>query len=360
MSKSPDAFRTISEVADWLGIQAHVLRFWESKFTQVKPVKRAGGRRYYRPADMLLLGGIKKLLHDDGLTIKGVQKILREEGMSHVSALSPPLDDADMEAELAKMEPVPEPDAKLIDVPEREPVSVVLPFEAPKPATEAPVVLASKGSTEEVGTQEDKPDETDTPAETAELPEQAKQTVADEPAPAAPPAVEEAASDVSDAPEAEAPAPKVKTPTEPEKGAVEPVQAAPEVSPEAPVAADETAEVATEASAPSQSVEPPDADEGETAQTTAETAPVPAEDRPDTPAAADVAPAPPPEPASPKARDIGMPDVTPEDEIHAEIATLARASRMRAIDAASAQKMAPLLVQLADLRDRMAARHTGV
>ena len=87
MPKSPDAFRTISEVADWLGIQAHVLRFWESKFTQVKPIKRAGGRRYYRPADMQLLGGIKKLLHEDGLTIKGVQKILREEGMSHVAAM---------------------------------------------------------------------------------------------------------------------------------------------------------------------------------------------------------------------------------------------------------------------------------
>ncbi|MGB1034579.1 MAG: MerR family transcriptional regulator, partial [Primorskyibacter sp.] len=89
MAKSPDAFRTISEVADWLGIQAHVLRFWESKFTQVKPIKRAGGRRYYRPADMLLLGGIKTLLHDDGMTIKGVQKILREDGMSHVANLSP-------------------------------------------------------------------------------------------------------------------------------------------------------------------------------------------------------------------------------------------------------------------------------
>jgi DNA-binding transcriptional MerR regulator len=88
MDKSPDAFRTISEVADWLGVQAHVLRFWESKFTHVKPVKRAGGRRYYRPADMSLLGGIKKLLHDDGLTIKGVQKILREQGVAHVSALS--------------------------------------------------------------------------------------------------------------------------------------------------------------------------------------------------------------------------------------------------------------------------------
>ncbi|MDK3073104.1 MerR family transcriptional regulator [Sedimentitalea sp. JM2-8] len=93
MSKSPDAFRTISEVADWLGIQAHVLRFWESKFSQVKPVKRAGGRRYYRPGDMQLLGGIKKLLHDDGVTIKGVQKILREQGVAHVAELSQPLED---------------------------------------------------------------------------------------------------------------------------------------------------------------------------------------------------------------------------------------------------------------------------
>ncbi|MEP3331331.1 MerR family transcriptional regulator [Sedimentitalea sp.] len=91
MTKSPDAFRTISEVADWLGIQAHVLRFWESKFSQVKPVKRAGGRRYYRPTDMLLLGGIKQLLYEDGLTIKGVQKILREQGVNHVAAMSAPL-----------------------------------------------------------------------------------------------------------------------------------------------------------------------------------------------------------------------------------------------------------------------------
>lgn len=92
MTKSPDAFRTISEVADWLGVPAHVLRFWESKFTQVKPVKRAGGRRYYRPADMQLLGGIKTLLHNDGMTIKGVQKMLREQGIGEVSSLSPPLD----------------------------------------------------------------------------------------------------------------------------------------------------------------------------------------------------------------------------------------------------------------------------
>ena len=86
MEKARDAFRTISEVASWLETPAHVLRFWESKFNQVKPVKRAGGRRYYRPSDMQLLGGIKKLLHEDGMTIKGVQKILREEGVKKVAA----------------------------------------------------------------------------------------------------------------------------------------------------------------------------------------------------------------------------------------------------------------------------------
>ncbi len=88
MAKSRDAFRTISEVAEWLETPAHVLRFWESKFTQIKPVKRAGGRRYYRPADMELLGGIKQLLHEDGMTIKGVQKVLREHGVRHVSSLN--------------------------------------------------------------------------------------------------------------------------------------------------------------------------------------------------------------------------------------------------------------------------------
>lgn len=88
MAKSADAFRTISEVAEWLETPAHVLRFWESKFTQVKPVKRAGGRRYYRPVDMELLGGIKQLLHEEGMTIKGVQKLLRERGVGHVAGLS--------------------------------------------------------------------------------------------------------------------------------------------------------------------------------------------------------------------------------------------------------------------------------
>jgi DNA-binding transcriptional MerR regulator len=92
MSKSSQAFRTIREVADWLGVAAHVLRFWESKFPQIKPVKRAGGRRYYRPADMELVGGIKVLLHDRGMTIRGVQKMIREDGIGAITALSPPMD----------------------------------------------------------------------------------------------------------------------------------------------------------------------------------------------------------------------------------------------------------------------------
>ena len=91
MQKSPEAFRTIGEVASWLGVPPHVLRFWESKFAQVKPVKRAGGRRYYRRGDMALLGGIKVLLHDRGMTIKGVQRILSEDGPRAVCAHAPDL-----------------------------------------------------------------------------------------------------------------------------------------------------------------------------------------------------------------------------------------------------------------------------
>ena len=96
MTKSADAFRTISEVADWLETETHVLRFWESKFKQIKPVKRAGGRRYYRPKDMLIIGGIKKLLHEDGIAIKGTQKIIKDNGLDYVSKLSKPLDESDI------------------------------------------------------------------------------------------------------------------------------------------------------------------------------------------------------------------------------------------------------------------------
>lgn len=84
MSKSADAFRTIGEVAEELDVPKHVLRFWEGKFPHIKPMKRGGGRRYYRPEDMELLRGIRHLLHAEGYTIKGVQKILREHGVDQV------------------------------------------------------------------------------------------------------------------------------------------------------------------------------------------------------------------------------------------------------------------------------------
>ena len=84
MGKSPEAFRTISEVADDLDVPKHVLRFWEGKFSQLRPLKRGGGRRYYRPEDVQLLRGIRQLLYEDRYTIKGVQRILREQGVRHV------------------------------------------------------------------------------------------------------------------------------------------------------------------------------------------------------------------------------------------------------------------------------------
>ncbi|MEY4879974.1 MAG: hypothetical protein RJB62_1443 [Pseudomonadota bacterium] len=85
--KSPEAFRTISEVAEELDVPQHVLRFWETKFVAVKPLKRGGGRRYYRPDDIDLLRGIRSLLYSDGLTIKGAQKVLRQRGVRYVTEL---------------------------------------------------------------------------------------------------------------------------------------------------------------------------------------------------------------------------------------------------------------------------------
>lgn len=87
MDKAPDAFRTISEVADDLDIPQHVLRFWETRFTQIKPMKRSGGRRYYRPDDVDLLRGIRRLLYSEGYTIRGVQRILKEHGIKSVQGL---------------------------------------------------------------------------------------------------------------------------------------------------------------------------------------------------------------------------------------------------------------------------------
>jgi len=96
MSKSEKAFRNISEVSEWLATPTHVLRFWESKFSQIKPIKRAGGRRYYRPKDMLIIGGIKQLLHIEGHTIKGAKQVFREKGLNYVVGLSKPLMSQDL------------------------------------------------------------------------------------------------------------------------------------------------------------------------------------------------------------------------------------------------------------------------
>jgi DNA-binding transcriptional MerR regulator len=91
VEKSPDAFRTISEVAVDLDVPQHVLRFWESRFREIKPMKRGGGRRYYRPDDVSLLRGIRHLLYGEGYTIRGVQRIIREQGVKFVAAAGHPV-----------------------------------------------------------------------------------------------------------------------------------------------------------------------------------------------------------------------------------------------------------------------------
>ena len=90
MAKGPDAFRTISEAAEAVGAPQHVLRFWETKFPFVTPVKRAGGRRFYRPQDIVVLKAIRRLLHDEGLTIKGVQRLHKDQGLARLAAYGDP------------------------------------------------------------------------------------------------------------------------------------------------------------------------------------------------------------------------------------------------------------------------------
>ena len=86
MGKGPEAFRTISEAAEDIGVAQHVLRFWETKFSFIRPMKRAGGRRFYRPQDLMVLRGVRTLLHDDGYTIKGVQRLHKEQGIKRLLA----------------------------------------------------------------------------------------------------------------------------------------------------------------------------------------------------------------------------------------------------------------------------------
>ena len=104
MTKTAEAFRTISEVAEELDVPKHVLRFWEGRFPQIRPMKRGGGRRYYRPEDMALLRGICQLLHAEGYTIKGVQMILREQGVDAVKRVGI---DTQMVEEVVPVQPAP-------------------------------------------------------------------------------------------------------------------------------------------------------------------------------------------------------------------------------------------------------------
>jgi len=90
VAKSPQAFRTISEAAEAVGAPQHVLRFWETKFTFIDPVKRAGGRRFYRPQDVVVLKAVRRLLHDEGLTIKGVQRLYKDQGLARLAAYGDP------------------------------------------------------------------------------------------------------------------------------------------------------------------------------------------------------------------------------------------------------------------------------
>lgn len=90
MAKSPNAFRTISEASDEVGAPQHVLRFWETKFLFLAPLKRAGGRRFYRPQDIVVLKAVKRLLHDEGLTIKGVQRLHKEQGLKRLAHYGDP------------------------------------------------------------------------------------------------------------------------------------------------------------------------------------------------------------------------------------------------------------------------------
>lgn len=321
MPKSPDAFRTISEVADWLGIQAHVLRFWESKFTQVKPIKRAGGRRYYRPTDMLLLGGIRQLLHEDGLTIKGVQKILREEGVAHVASMSQPLD----ELTQSQLDSDDQSADTPIDVVAVQPESaVVLSFDdaqstemeispdlTPEPVYNAPEVAEeAPAPAPDVEVSEPRVE----PA-APEMPEPAENLFATEPA-AEPEVVQ--ASDGGTSPELE----DTEVSVEPES-----------IDPEAEVASEPRAAEEAPVALPA-FLRRPLADPEEAAEPEA--------------------------PQAPKPRVIDMPTLTPLQDIAAAPSLLTTAFRTRSLSTDQAREVGPLLDRLTLHRDQMAASlHSG-
>jgi DNA-binding transcriptional MerR regulator len=122
LAKGPEAFRTISEAADELGVPQHVLRFWESRFSFIRPMKRAGGRRFYRPQDIVVLAGVRRLLHDEGYTIKGVQRLHREEGLRRIAGAA------------AHEEPAPAAEASASAAPPAEPAATAGPSPAQREA----------------------------------------------------------------------------------------------------------------------------------------------------------------------------------------------------------------------------------
>jgi len=143
VGKSPDAFRTISEAAGELDLPQHVLRFWETRFTQIKPLKRGGGRRYYRPDDIWLLKGIRHLLYDQGFTIRGVQRILREEGPRYAISIG---EAGSLEAlNLADSEAPAAPVQAQIEVPQSAKTEIGALITPPVPANQAPARISSQG-----------------------------------------------------------------------------------------------------------------------------------------------------------------------------------------------------------------------
>lgn len=313
MPKSPDAFRTISEVADWLGVQAHVLRFWESKFAQVKPVKRAGGRRYYRPADMQLLGGIKKLLHDDGLTIKGAQKIIREQGVAEVSLLSPPLDangPGSTEAEPAGATIV-----RFTGRGEGEDQSVAAPAEPAEPGPQEAPMAAQPGPAQgdaeapaPAGGDPARPDP-DPPAEAQPAGDDPGETPATETAPAE--AAETAPADTPPQPAASPETGPASAPAEPESEAAR----LPSFLHRAPAPATPDGDAAAEPGSPAMAAAP------ETQSGTES-------------------------PAAPRARVIEAPDPPDEAQIPAGPGLLTRLSAQTGLSPAQAAQIAPLAADL--------------
>lgn len=150
MDKAPDAYRTISEVGEDLDIAQHVLRFWETRFPQIKPLKRGGGRRYYRPDDVELLKGIRHLLYKEGYTIKGVQRILKEQGPRAVQAFASPSEPEIWQVPLREQEPIREQ----IPEPVRADFSKAAPPEVlPQTLLTPPIIapMRSHGNLDEAG-----------------------------------------------------------------------------------------------------------------------------------------------------------------------------------------------------------------